>query len=166
MPRGTRHTRYQAAIVEETRLLLIRYAPRDGEPFWLLPGGGREQESAEQCVIREVREETNLDVRVERMLLDVAAEDSSVYERWRTYLCSRVAGEASPGVEPEPEFVHLGSIVEVRWFDLQDESEWAPALLRDRITYPQMVQIRELLGLAPRPGSKPREPTGSSAGPR
>ena len=99
-----RHTRYQAAIVQNDQILLIWYEPIDRDGFWVIPGGGREAETEEECVIREVREETNLDVLVERLILDEApSHENTTYVRSKTYLCSPIGGEASPGVEPEPE---------------------------------------------------------------
>ena len=47
-----RHTRYQGAIVQENKLLLIKALDhQDGLLFWLIPGGGREDgESEEACI--------------------------------------------------------------------------------------------------------------------
>jgi ADP-ribose pyrophosphatase YjhB (NUDIX family) len=55
--------RYQAAIVEDDRILMLKVwdHAHSGHTFWLIPGGGREPgESEEDCVKREVREETHL----------------------------------------------------------------------------------------------------------
>ena len=92
-----RHIRYQAAILHDGAILLVRCAFTDGPTVWMLPGGGREDgESDETCVIREVREETQLDVRVERLLFDCAAEPADgTYVRWRTYLCAVIGGDAA-----------------------------------------------------------------------
>jgi 8-oxo-dGTP diphosphatase len=69
-----------------------------GESFWLLPGGGREAgESEEACVEREVREETHLEVAVERLLFEMPDIPEGIYDRLRTYLCQVVDGEARPG---------------------------------------------------------------------
>ena len=102
--------RYQGAIVKDQHILLIRHQEHaSGRDYWIIPGGGRiDGESEEQCVIREMKEETNLDVAVERLLLEevMAAEylgKERVYKGSKTYLCRIVAGEASPGGEPEPE---------------------------------------------------------------
>ncbi len=55
-------------------------------------------EDEEACVVREVLEETQLTVRVERLLVDAPAEPADgIYTRWRAYLCSAVDGEAAPG---------------------------------------------------------------------
>src|SRR5207237_4998218 len=96
---ASRHTRYQAAVLREGALLLLRCVFRDGPTVWILPGGGREEgESEEDCVVREVREETALTVRVQRLLSDVPAEPpDGTYARWRTYLCTVLRGEAAPG---------------------------------------------------------------------
>ncbi len=127
-------------------VLLIRYQPKAGDPFWLFPGGGREDETAEECVVREMREETGLHVRVERLLLSQGAPQDRLYNEWRTYLCTAITGEAKAGIEPGAE--HMGFIAEVRWFDLCDESLWDDTLRNDRITYPQLQRIRERLGYA------------------
>lgn len=59
---------FAAAVVtdEQGRVLLQRRGDVDG---WGFPGGGMELgESAEEAVIREVREETGLEVRVEQLI--------------------------------------------------------------------------------------------------
>ncbi len=150
-PPTNRHTRYQGAIVRDHHILLLygREDWGDGpREFWLLPGGGSEPgESAEETVYREMLEETMLEVRVERLLLDRPPHpsDSSPYKRVVTYLCTPIGGEAAPGVEPEnppEEWV----ILDVGWFDLRDEEDWGEAILKDLITYEQLVEIRRQLG--------------------
>ena len=110
-------------------------------------GGSEPGESAEETVYREMLEETMLEVRVERLLLDRPPHpsDSSPYKRVVTYLCTPIGGEAAPGVEPEnppEEWV----ILDVGWFDLRDEEEWGEAILKDLITHNQLVDIRRQLG--------------------
>src|SRR6476661_10582344 len=96
---STRDTRYQAAVVESGRLLLLFCVPRDEAGFWVLPGGGREPgESAEECVAREVREEAGVEVAVGPLLYELPADPpDGTYTRWRTYLCSVTGGEPAPG---------------------------------------------------------------------
>src|SRR5215208_1762601 len=96
-----RDVRYQAAIVHEDQLLLLKVVDRDsGAAFWLLPGGGREAgETEEACVQREVREETFLEVAVVRALFEAPDPPGGIYERLRTYLCHVIGGEARPGIE-------------------------------------------------------------------
>lgn len=49
-------------------LLLVRHRKGD-RAYWMLPGGGLDfGETFEACAIREIREETGLDISIERML--------------------------------------------------------------------------------------------------
>ena len=142
-----RDTRYQGAIVHNDHLLLICYQPINGNAYWLFPGGGREDETEEACVIREMYEETHLHVRVERLLFERASSnEDGFYRRHKTYLCSPISGEPRPGREPEPGAAGLGDIVAVAWLDLRDESSWDEAVTNDAITYPQLVEVRAALG--------------------
>ena len=43
-----RHTRYQAAVIQDGAILLVRCAFRNGPTIWLLPGGGREDGEDEE----------------------------------------------------------------------------------------------------------------------
>ena len=118
-----------------------------GRAYWVIPGGGIEgSESEEECVIREMKEETNLVVTIDRLIFDEPAHPDGVYKWTKTYICHSVSGEASPGYEPEPEAAADYSISEVRWFDLRDESDWDDGLFQDPFTYPQLINLRELLG--------------------
>lgn len=145
MPRAIR---YQGAIVRDHHLLLIKHRHHaDGRDYWIVPGGGIEDgETEAQCVIREMREETHLEVRVERLLLDEAADVIGVYARYKTYLCAPLSGEAQPGHEPEPEAAAAYSITEVGWFDLRDETQWDKQVLADPVTYPLVKRIKHALG--------------------
>lgn len=144
-----REIRYQGAVVKDDHLLLIRYRePETDHTFWLFPGGGIEPgESAEECVRREMVEETNLVVAVERLLFDEAIEHSDIYQRRQTYLCSVVAGEARPGYEPEFEVPAEYGIVEVGWFDLRTAESWGTARDNPR-TYAQLLRLQVALGYA------------------
>ena len=148
MPRAVR---YQGAILRDHQLLLIKHRHHaDGRDYWIIPGGGIEDgETEEQCVRREMLEETHLVVRVERLLLDEAADGGGVYERYKTYLCAPLSGEARPGHEPEPEAAAAYSITDIGWFDLRDETHWDNQVLADAVTYPLVQRIKRALGYDP-----------------
>ena len=143
-----RHTRYQAAIMTGSQILLIRHEEHQSErTYWLLPGGGREDgESEEECVRREMREETGLEVRVERLLEEHdSTHPNPVYAHYKTYLCTPVSGEAQPGYEPEFEASSVYKIAEVRWVELWDQSGWDPLLLADAITTTHLAHVQRAL---------------------
>jgi 8-oxo-dGTP pyrophosphatase MutT (NUDIX family) len=101
-----RIVRYQGAIIHNHQLLLIKHQEHNaGRGYWVIPGGGRENTdpTEESAVAREMREETNLEVEVMRLLLEVPAEPFSIYQRKKTYLCRILSGQAAPGYEPETE---------------------------------------------------------------
>lgn len=140
--------RYQGAIVDNHRILLIQHREYEtGRAYWVMPGGKREaHETEEACVVREMHEETHLDVTVDRLLLDEVGVPLGIYKRLKTYLCSIVTGEAQPGYEPEEEASQQYAIAEVRWFDLKDPSEWEARLADSPFTTPLLHRIRTVLG--------------------
>ena len=144
----TRHTRYQGLIIRDHKVLLITHRQHStGRSYWVIPGGGREgSETDQECVIREMKEETNLDVKIESLVFDEPAHPDGVYKWRKSFICTPVSGEPSPGYEPEPEAAANYAITAVCWFDLRHESDWGDDLRQDPYTYPQLVKLRETLG--------------------
>jgi 8-oxo-dGTP pyrophosphatase MutT (NUDIX family) len=140
--------RYQGVIIKAHHLLLIRHRGFKTErSYWLLPGGGIVSgETEEQCVAREMFEETNLVVQVERLLLDFVVAGPNPYKRRKTYLCKVVSGEAKPGFEPKDEAHELYGIVEVKWFDLRVVEYWREDIKANTILYPQVLELHSVLG--------------------
>ncbi len=140
--------RYQGAIVRDDHILLIKHTEhKDGRSYWIIPGGGREEgESEEECVRREMWEETGLKVTIERLLLDEQVEIKGIYDHHKTYLCRADDGNPQPGYEPEPEVAAYYAITEVGWFDLSAPASWDPLIKTDSITYPLMKKIQSALG--------------------
>jgi mutator protein MutT len=143
-----RDIRYQGAIVKDDQVLLIRHREHEsGQSYWLFPGGGIEPgETDEACVVREMREETGVDVTVERLLFEEQVPQPIYYRRRRTFLCTSVSGEPSPGYEPEVEAQELYGIVEVKWFDLRNSAWWAELVQTNPSMQPQLLRLRDVLG--------------------
>ncbi|MEX0784337.1 MAG: NUDIX domain-containing protein [Dehalococcoidia bacterium] len=140
-----REIRHQAAVVRDHHILLIHARDQREDSFWLLPGGGSEgSETGEECVCREVREETHLDVTVVRTLLDEVVPPNDLYHRVRTYLCSaNPEAIASPGEEPEEYFT--ATILEARWFDLRSFDAWPEKALSNPRTMDWSRKVRTAL---------------------
>jgi 8-oxo-dGTP diphosphatase len=139
-----RDIRYQAAVIHNRQILLIQHREHaTGRSYWLLPGGGREaDETPEQCLIREVREETLLTVTIERLLLDDPAPPGDVYQRFHSYLCWPRTFTPALGTEPEPEAAALYAIAAVGWYALDDETTWDAQIAADPLTAPLLRRIR------------------------
>ena len=144
----SRHTRYQGAIIENHHILLIQHREHaSGRSYWVIPGGGIEPgETEAECVKREMKEETHLDVAVEGLILDEPGLPGEIYKVRKTFLCRPTGGEAQPGSEPEPQAANNYAISEVRWFDMRQVETWDEELRRNQITFRQVMKIREALG--------------------
>ena len=143
-----RHTRYQGAIIQDDKILLIQHTEHaSGRSYWVIPGGGREPGETEiACVMREMLEETNLTVRVERLLVETAIPNDPFNKTRKTYLCHIVSGQAAPGYEPEADAAAFYAITAVAWFDLRSEDCWEVSIFDNHIAYPVLQEIRRKLG--------------------
>lgn len=118
-----------AVIVREDQILLSRLSPHlTDKELWTLPGGGLEHgEDPRDAVVREVHEETGLDVRI--------GETAHVYSMHQknTWRHGRRADAHSlrivydgwvPVDAPEPRVVEVdGSTVDAAWHPVQDVLE-------------------------------------------
>jgi 8-oxo-dGTP pyrophosphatase MutT (NUDIX family) len=136
---------HQAAIVQNDHLQV--HDRPTGEIFWLFPGGGREPgETEEQCVEREVLEETHLRVEVVRFLFEAPDIPERGGNRLRMYLCQIRGGAARPGCEPEVDGDGHQTIQDLGWFDLHQRETWDAMLDEERITYRLLQRVRAELG--------------------
>lgn len=106
-----------AVIVDGDRVLLVKRAHEPSKGEWSLPGGAVEVgESLEAALVREVREETCLDVTVGPVVevLDRIGRDAADRVEYHfvivDYLCHVTGGTATCGSDAE----------EVRWAALDD----------------------------------------------
>jgi 8-oxo-dGTP diphosphatase len=120
LPRRQRVAAY-AVIVRDDKILLARLAPYLGEQEqWTLPGGGIDfGEDPRDAVVREVHEETGLDVEVgDRAWIDSARRFASV-SATDMHSVRMVFEGWAPLDSPEPRVVEEnGSTVDARWVPL------------------------------------------------
>lgn len=131
--------RAQVVVLRGDRILLARHK-RGEEEYWVLPGGAVEPgETAEEAAIRETREETGLEVRIERLLyIETPGEGAGIPVRSPryTYLATIIGGalefrEDGPGDDPMKG--HLAG------------AEWKP-LAGDRYDAATTDTLRRVLG--------------------
>ena len=109
----------------------------------MLPGGGLEdEETEEEGIKRELKEETNLEVEIKGIIFDEPGNGKDVYQRYVTFLCVPIAGSVeSIGSET----VSYRKILELVWVSLSDDEEqWNDYILKEQF-YPSMNRIKDRL---------------------
>lgn len=109
-------------VVHDGRVLLIRRGKPPLFGRWVVPGGTVERgETLEQALVREVREETGLEVRPVQFLTAfdriLRAPDGSVGYHYviLDYLCERIAGEPQGGSDAlDARFAAPGELEELQ----------------------------------------------------
>lgn len=72
--------RVAVVIPRENEILLVRHV-KQGRQYWLIPGGGLNfGETIEECARREIKEETNMEIKLLKLLF-VSESVSLEYER-------------------------------------------------------------------------------------
>ena len=106
--------RVSVIIIDEGRILLVRHE-KYGRTYWVLPGGGVDfGESLGEAVVREVKEETSLDITVDKLVFvdDILPEDRHRHVVDVYFTAKVVGGELKLGGD---------SIMrELRYFPVED----------------------------------------------
>jgi mutator protein MutT len=89
------------AIIIKDREILLMHRINNGKEYFVFPGGGVEKgETIEDAVLREIKEEACLEVKIDRLLYQHVYDDDS--EQF-FYLCNYISGEAKLGKGNEAE---------------------------------------------------------------
>ncbi len=138
-----------AIVLKQGKVLLVRYSNRDGDTFLAAPGGGVHiRESLPDAAIREVKEETGLEVNpYPCRVLFVEEFLTRKYRHIKTWLhCILIKGEITKTQEARKE-----GIIEAKWYsqdDLADEVVYpSPLLTTDWQTFLDKTWETRYLGL-------------------
>ena len=111
-----------AIIVENGRVFATQRGYGDFKDGWEFPGGKIEAgESPEQALVREIREELDTEIRVERLLRTVEWDYPTFYLSMDCFICTIESGD-----------LHLREHEAARWLDLEhlNDVDWLPADLQ------------------------------------
>jgi ADP-ribose pyrophosphatase YjhB (NUDIX family) len=88
---------------EEGRILMVKQS-HEGKDIWMVPGGAIEDgENAAEAAVREVLEETGLEIRVNRLLWHVEEVSETRGQRFVNFFLAEMIGGAL-GLGADPEF--------------------------------------------------------------
>lgn len=104
-------------IKNDNKILLVK---NPGKSFWHVPGGGMEDnEDIIKCAIREVKEETGLNIKLGNMLYVQELHDSKTkiihFEIF--FLASLISGEA---FDPNHKDTDPDGVTDIKWFSKED----------------------------------------------
>jgi len=122
--------RRSAVVIIKDNKVLLMYRVNKNKKYYCFPGGQPEEgETPEQTAVREVKEETTLDVTLGKLLCKIEETDSKGGTGYY-YLCTKFTGTAKLS-GPEKGFSCPENLYELQWIDLDK--------LKDLIIYPEEV---------------------------
>lgn len=109
--------RVSAAVIhKDGRIYTTRRAYGTFKGFWEFPGGKREEgESGEEAILREIKEELSIDIKVEKFLGTIEYDYPEFHLVMDNYLCSISNGEIELSVHDDANRVDLNDINSVNW---------------------------------------------------
>lgn len=93
----------RAVILDEQRRVLMVKQHHEGRDIWMVPGGGIEEgEDARTAGVREIREETGLDVEIGKLIWHVEEVSGERGQRFVNFFLGTVkGGTLALGMDPE-----------------------------------------------------------------
>ncbi len=122
------------AIVIRDGFILLIYRLKNGKEYFVLPGGGIEMnETSEQAVLREVKEEAGITIKPEKLIYELIESSGAKQDFW---LCFYIEGE--PNLSQDSIEKQIESEVNVyrpQWFDLKKINEiiLLPPLIKEAL---------------------------------
>ncbi len=118
---------------EEGKILMVKQS-HEGKDIWMIPGGGIEEgENAAEAGIREVFEETGLEVRMKRLLWHVEEVSEKRGQRFVNFFLGEITG-GELGLGEDPEFDRENQVLrEVKFLSKKE-------ILRLERVYPEYMK--------------------------
>lgn len=111
--------RVSAAVIhKDGKVFATRRAYGAFKGLWEFPGGKREEgESGEETIIREIKEELDVDIRVEKFLTTIEYQYPEFNLIMDNYLCSIENGTLELSVHDVARWLTLDSLDSVSWLE-------------------------------------------------
>jgi len=108
-----------AIIKKEDKIFITRRASGDFVDMWEFPGGKIEKlESREEALIREIKEELELDIDVLEFLTTIDYDYSNFHLTMHCFICEISGGKLNLNAHNDSKWITLDEL---------DEPEWVPA---------------------------------------
>lgn len=108
-----------AIIKKEDKIFITRRASGDFADMWEFPGGKIERlESREEALIREIKEELELDIDVLEFLTTIDYDYSNFHLTMHCFICEISGGKLNLNAHNDSKWITLDEL---------DEPEWVPA---------------------------------------
>lgn len=105
-----------ALIVHDGRIFATQRGYGEWKGWWEFPGGKIESgETPEDALLREIREELDTEIRIEKYVDTIEWDYPSFHLSMRCYLCSVVSGELTLLEHEAAAWLDCGHLRSVRW---------------------------------------------------
>ena len=108
-----------AIIKNEDKIFITRRDGGDFHDMWEFPGGKIEcNETREEALIREIKEELELDIKVEELLTTVEYDYSNFHLTMHCFMCKIIGGKLNLNAHNDAKWISLDEL---------DDQLWIPA---------------------------------------
>lgn len=123
-----------ALMVENNKVLIAARKKGTLQGLWEFPGGKIEEgESPEQALIREIREEMEIAISVDKCLMTREYDYPEFHLSMECFICT-----------PLSSHIHLNDHLGIKWIDIKkdDSINWVPA---DEAIFEKLIQYQQSL---------------------
>jgi len=124
--------RCAGVVLDENKNVLLIRSNYGGKEYWILPGGGLEfGESLHDCVIREIKEESNIDVTPKSLIFMDENLEKNRHMIHFTYLCTPNSLNVVTGTDPDHEEEIIKEAKFVSLSELKSMDNFIPPVMKD-----------------------------------